>query len=42
MKTQNSFRLESKPRNFKQWLDKHDTLVLIVLASTTVAILYFV
>ncbi len=41
MKTQNTFKLDSKPRTLKQWLHKHDTLVLIVLAVTTFAILYF-
>ncbi len=42
MKTQNTFSLESKPRTLKQWLHKHDTFVLIVMAIATLSILYFV
>ncbi len=42
MKTSNTFSLQNKPRTLKQWLDKHDTLVLIALATATGCILYFV
>ncbi len=42
MKTQHTFKLDSKPRTLKQWLHKHDTLVLIALVVATIAILYLV
>lgn len=40
MKSTNTFGLESKPKTLKQWLTKHDTLVLVVLIVATVGIFY--
>ncbi len=40
MKTDNNYTFESKPKNLKQWLHKHDTLVLIILIAAIISILY--
>ena len=40
MKSNNSYDFEDKPQNLKQWLIKHDTIVLCILITATVSIFY--